>query len=272
MKVLGIISDHRAFKSRSPGMHNHVIKQLGLQAVYVPFNVSPDRVGQAVEGVRALGIAGMNVTVPYKEQVIPFLDECSPEAEAMGAVNTIVNHDGRLSGHNTDVTGLMETLETMDLNPANRQALVIGAGGVARACVYALKKMGAERITVAGRDLEKTAAMAGPAGAVPMLLSGLACAPVNASMIINAASVSSPDEAPELATMIQRIALSDCRMVMDLNYGRTVNMWRDLAERNGSKFVDGLPLLARQACHSFRLWTGEKVEAKMFIDALEATG
>ena len=110
MKVLGIISDHRAFKSRSPFLHNTVMKNIGLDGLYVPLNVAEPRLEAAVKGLGALGFTGANVTVPYKEAVLPFLDGLSEEARQIGAVNTIVCEEDRLTGHNTDAAGCTDAL------------------------------------------------------------------------------------------------------------------------------------------------------------------
>ena len=153
MKLFGIISDHRALKSRSPALHNTVMKKIGLDGLYLPLNVAEPRLDAALRGLQALGFTGANVTVPYKEAVIPFLDHLSEEARQIGAVNTIVVEDTRLSGHNTDAAGCLDALDQSGFDPAGRTALVLGNGGAARAVICALKQSGAGDITVAGRRL-----------------------------------------------------------------------------------------------------------------------
>ena len=138
-------------------MHNAAYAALGLDWAYVPLPVPPERVGDAVRGLAALGFAGANVTVPHKQAVTPFLDELTPVAQAVGAVNTIVvRPDGSLLGDNTDGVGFMADLRTQTANRKSQiaRALVIGAGGAARAVVYALVEAGAT-VAVANRTLDK---------------------------------------------------------------------------------------------------------------------
>ena len=152
-RVYGIIGwpvEH----SRSPLMQNAAFRSLGLDSVYVPFAVPPEQLAQAVQGLRALGVAGWNVTIPHKIAIIPLLDELSPEALQAGAVNTVLNQAGRLIGYNTDGAGLLIALEReLDCRVAGVRVAVLGAGGAARGAVAALANAGAARITVVNRTL-----------------------------------------------------------------------------------------------------------------------
>jgi shikimate dehydrogenase len=140
-------------------MHNAAFAALGLDWRYVPLPVDPAQpgaVGDAVRGMRALGLAGINVTVPHKQAVLPFLDHIAPAAQAMRAVNTIiVAADGSLTGDNTDAPGFIADLRAHGVEPAGRHVLVLGAGGSARAIVYGLAQAGAHHITVANRSVER---------------------------------------------------------------------------------------------------------------------
>ena len=269
MKLFGVISDERAFKSKSPAMHNAVLREYGPPGVYVPFPVKPDRVGEAVRGLLALGASGANVTVPYKETVIPFLDGLSPEAQSIGAVNTIVPGPDRLIGHNTDAAGFLDALTLAGFNPKGQTALVIGAGGAAKAVVYALKNAGASRVILAGRRETQVADTARPFGAEPRDLTWLAQNSIETPLLVNATSVSSFEESPTLAALAESLDMPGLKLVMDLNYGRPENFWRSRAQRLGAAFQDGLPMLALQARKSYILWTGREVGAEVFIKALE---
>ncbi|MCA9530809.1 MAG: shikimate dehydrogenase (NADP+), partial [Myxococcales bacterium] len=119
--------------SRSPAMHNAALAAVGLDATYVPFAVRPDALGRAVEGVRALGIRGVNVTLPHKQAIVPLLDELDEAARAIGAVNTVSHERGRLLGSNTDAPGLVRALEAAGVRAAGARVVVLGAGGAARA-------------------------------------------------------------------------------------------------------------------------------------------
>ncbi|MEW5723030.1 MAG: shikimate dehydrogenase [Thermodesulfobacteriota bacterium] len=268
LKVFGLLSDHRAFNSKSPAMHNAVLRRCGLEGVYLPFRVEPVFLDEAVAGLRALGLAGANVTVPYKEAVLPFLDGLAPEAEAIGAVNTIVIEAGELIGHNTDAAGFLEALTGVGFEPAGASAVVLGAGGAAKAVAWALVQAGAGRVVMAGRDPDRTAATARRLGVHPADLASCLDGILKTDLLVNATSVSGPAEDPDLARRIEGTRLSGCRLVFDLNYGREPNMWRDLAAANRTAFEDGLFMLAHQARLAFRLWTGLDVEAREFAAAL----
>jgi len=269
MKIFGILSDERAFKSKSPAMHNRVLRQRGIDGVYVPFSVEPDQIGEAIRGLKALKIAGANVTVPHKEAVRPHLDELSAEAAAIGAVNTIVRDRARLIGHNTDAAGFTDALAEAGFEAAGRTALVIGTGGAARAVLFSLGRMGPARMTLAGRNQARTTELAARTGASPASLESLPGQPLEAELVINCTSASSETESPELAGLARRLDLSGCRLIFDLNYGREVNFWQDLAWECGATFSDGLSMLSHQARRSFFLWTGLVVEAREFLAALE---
>lgn len=268
MKVFCILSDERAFKSKSPFMHTEVLRRTGIAGVYVPFCVRPEQVGEAVRGLRALQVAGANVTVPYKESVMPYLDALADEAAAIGAVNTIVPLGERLIGHNTDMGGFMDMLAGEKFVTRDRTALVVGTGGAAKAILYALKKLGAARVILAGRDGTRTGRLAGLTGAEPMTLASLPDGPVEADLIVNATSASAPNEAPELAALVQVLDARGWELVVDVNYSRTENFWKDKAHRASASFVDGLPMLAYQARRSFSLWTGVDVDPEIFIEIL----
>jgi shikimate dehydrogenase len=268
MKVFCILSDERAFRSKSPAMHTEVLRRLGIDGVYVPFMVDQDRVGEAVAGLRALRVSGANVTVPYKEAVVSHVDVLSDAARSIGAVNTIVISNDELHGHNTDAPGFMDALAGSGFDPAGKSAILFGTGGAARAVLFALARAGARRVTVAGRDESRTTALAERFKATPAVLRSLAGRSPDAELVINATTVSDPKESPETAEILGRIDLPACEFVADLNYGRRTNIWEDLAARRGARFVDGLPMLAHQARRSFGLWTGIDAKVRFFEEAL----
>ena len=158
-KVIGIIGDPVAH-SRSPAMHNAALEALQLDAVYVPFHVSPTRLRDVVRPVRALGIAGLNVTVPHKERIVSMRDGTTARATLIGAVNTIYWRGDTLLGDNTDATGFLRALRDAGFRARRRRALVIGAGGAARAVVAALHETGAKRILVVNRSAARRRALA----------------------------------------------------------------------------------------------------------------
>jgi len=129
MKVFCIISDERAHRLKSPAIFTTVLKDMGIKGSYVPFQVAPDDVGQALQSLRILNIAGANVTVPYKEAVIPHLDILSEGANIIGAINTIVRNGNELKGYNTNAIGFMDALNEVEFDAEGASALVFGTGG-----------------------------------------------------------------------------------------------------------------------------------------------
>lgn len=269
MKVFCILSDERAWRSKSPAMHSAVLRSHGIDGVYVPFRVEPDRVEQAVKGLAALNIAGANVTVPYKEAVMPHLDAISEEASAIAAVNTITNVDGRLTGHNTDAAGFIDAILARKPQFTAGSAVIFGAGGAAKAVGYAVKTWGAEKVAIAARDVSKARSIADNIGAEAIDLQTAIQEWTEPKLVVNCTSVSTDAESPALAASIEAWAPAGCEMVVDINYGRQDTFWERLARRAGAEFMDGLPMLAHQAARSFRLWTGIDATASEFVQALE---
>ena len=268
-KVFCIISDQRVFRSKSPQIFTHVIGRAGLKGAYVPFMVAPDNLGKAMESLRALNIAGANITAPFKETVLPYLDILSEGANIIGAVNTIVCKGDQLKGYNTNAIGIMDALNEVAFDVAGKRALVIGTGGAARAVVFILNWLRAESVTVAGRDEKKTGRLAEHFGCRPMSLQALGDAPLDQEIVVNATSVSGSDECGELSDIAACIHGDECRLVFDLNYGRRNNVWQTLADRWGVRFMVGLSTLAYQARRTFLLWTGQELPQEEFLNALE---
>jgi shikimate dehydrogenase len=245
------------------------MRRVGLNGVYVPFMVEMVHLGEAVKSLRVLNIAGANVTVPYKEAVIPYLDVLSEGANMVGAINTIARDGDRLKGYNTNAIGFMDTLEALGFDPADRTALVFGTGGVAKAVVFILNWLRAASILVVGRNLEKASLMVDRLGGETLASESLIERTVRADIVINATTVSAAHESPSFAALIEKVVVRECHFVLDLNYGRSRNIWQDFAQRNGARFEDGLSTLAHQARRSFALWTGIQVEPSEFLKALD---
>jgi shikimate dehydrogenase len=269
MKVFCILSDERAFHSRSPAMFSTVLRRQGVNAVYVPFMVRPERLGQALEGLKVLNIAGANVTAPFKETIIPFLDGLSEGARFIGAINTIVRDGDRLKGYNTNAIGIMDAMRSAGFNVEDKTALIFGTGGAARTVAFILTWLRAREVWVIGRNIARAreiVAQFGGRGMEPSLLAGL---PLPAQILINATSVSSPEEAPDLAGLVERLELRACELIMDLNYGRRRNFWQEKALALKVGFLDGLSPLAFQARRTLQLWTGIQIPPEEFINALQ---
>jgi shikimate dehydrogenase len=276
--------------SLSPRMHNAAYAALGLSWIYVPLPVPPERLGDAVRGVAALGFAGANVTVPHKAAVVPLMDELTPIAAAIGAVNTItVRPDGTLLGDNTDGGGLMRDLAEHGVEVGQRMAadrplrsekpdvtaplhhpvtaspchrvIVLGAGGAARAVVYALAQAGVE-LTIVNRTLDKAQALCQTMGAalpgaadrlhaaLPQALPALAA---EAELIVNTTSLGlhAGDPLPWDAAIPFRRG----QVVYDLIYNRPTELLA-LARAQGATAIAGLGMLIHQGALSAAQWTG----------------
>ncbi len=267
-KVFCIISNQRVFRSRSPSLFTRILNRTGINGAYVPFMVQENNIGKALESLSVLNIAGANITAPFKEKVLPYLDVLSEGANIIGAVNTIVCKDGGLKGYNTNAIGIMDALNDVKFEIAGKRALVIGTGGAARAVVFILNWLRAQSITITGRDREKTLRLAEHFGGSPMRLEALANVSLPVDLVINATSISSPDESEQLADFADNMNVDGCQMVFDLNYGARKNIWKKLAEKSDCRFMDGLSALAFQARRTFLLWTGRDVPQNEFVSAL----
>ncbi len=255
-KVVGLFG-YPVEHSFSPAMHNAAFEHLGLDYCYVTFPVPPERVGDAVNAVRALSLGGVNVTVPHKEKVIPFLDEVSEEASFIGAVNTITNNGGRLTGYNTDGRGFMQSFAEAGIRAQDKKVLILGAGGASRAVGYYLCK---EASAVYLHDLD-----AGKAGSLVHHLNALRGNALFADgsavknneffsgidIVINATPLGlKPDDPlPVDIALINRK-----QVVCDLIYRETA-LLRE-ASGVGCKTLDGLGMLLWQGAFAFELWTG----------------
>ena len=235
MKVFCILSDERAFQSKSPLLYSAVMQRLGIKGTYVPFKVAPEHLGEAIHSLRILNIAGANVTVPYKEAVTAYLDAFSEGADMIGATNTIVRQGDTLKGYNTNAIGFMDAMKEAHYDVSGKSALVFGNGGMAKAVVFILNWLQADTIYIAGRSKEKTRGIIEKIGGEALPLETVADRPVDADIVINTTSVSATEEAPELAQMVSKLEIPRCRLLMDLNYGRNQSFWEHYLSKNPTK-------------------------------------
>lgn len=255
--------------SVSPAMHNAAFAALGLPWRYTLIPVAPDRLEQELAELKAGGFRGVNVTVPHKQSVMPYLDETSEAARAIGAVNTIILRDGRLIGHNTDADGFWRALREAGYEPAGKSALVLGAGGAARAVVYALAR-GGSRVSVwnrtAGRarglalDLQKV----GLTLSVVARLSDLELADVD--LLVNATSIGMwphEDASPWPATL----PIGAHWTVFDLIYNPMETRLLAQAAAAGARTIGGLAMLVHQGALAFELWTGKSPPTDVMLAA-----
>lgn len=262
-KLLCLLGDPVAH-SLSPTLHNCLIKRLNIDARYLAFRVAPQNLTQAVQGLKALGALGFNVTVPHKRQVLSLLDEVSPEAQSLGAVNTVVCRDGKLVGHNTDWIGFLHPLKHINLK--GRTALILGAGGAANAVVYALIRSNIGRIAIANRTPDQAARLVEHAR-VSLRFEGVEALPLEArslgpylegsALLINATSAGMWPKVRE--TPLAANALNGGLTVYDLVYNPLETRLLREAKAAGARVIDGLDMFIGQGVAAFTLWTGVDV-------------
>ncbi len=244
-------------------MHNAAFRVAGIQAVYEARQVLPGELAEAVASLRAPEMLGANLSLPHKETVLPLLDELTPAARAIGAVNTIINRGGVLVGDNTDAPGFLAALRSAG-DGGQGAAVVLGAGGAARAAVWALRSQG-RQVYVVNRTHEKAVALTGELG-------GVACAPSEVPwpevrLLVNASSVGL--DAPEQSPLPGIPALAPGSLVYDMVYKPAeTRLMRD-ARAAGLRAENGLTMLAQQARLAFLAWTGADVPTEVFLKALE---
>jgi shikimate dehydrogenase len=272
--ILGWPVDHSA----SPAMHNAAFAHFGIDAVYVPFPVAPEGLASGVAGLRALGVRGVNVTVPHKEAILPLLDAVEADARALGAVNTIVRDGDRLVGSNTDGPGLVRSLGEAGVDVKGRRVTVLGAGGAARASVVGLARAGAARIVVAARRPDQ-------ADAIRRALQPTICdTPIDAcamdtdlaarfaatDLLVQATSATLGDTptAQSFTSALPLDALPAKAAVVDLVYKPLETTLLHAARARGLQGVDGLGMLLHQGALAFERWTGHPAPVDVMRRAL----
>ena len=261
-RVVAIIGDP-VEHTLSPAMHNAGFAALGLDYLYVALRVRPADLRRALLGVRTLGLAGLNVTVPHKQAILPLLDRLSPAARAIGAVNTVVLDGDDLVGHNTDAEGFLRAIRRLGFRGRGKSALLLGAGGSARAVAWALAEEGVRTLTILNRDITRAKQLAGKIRrqeGISTLAGSLACAedPAiagGAGIVVNCTSLGLDGvSSPRVAF---RLTPATC-LFYDLVYGRRPTPFVRAALRHGRKASDGRSMLLEQAGLAFSLWTGRK--------------
>jgi shikimate dehydrogenase len=238
--------------SLSPVMHNAAFRSLGLDWVYLLWPVPPEELASAVAGLRTLGAAGANVTMPHKESVAGHLDDLSGDAKTAGAVNTIQRTGSGLVGHNTDIDGFRRLLvNDAGFHPRGKRVLILGAGGAARAVVVALGELDAADIKVAGRSEERARGVASLGSADAVAWADASDAAGEADLIVNATPLGMAGENP-----IPSARWRSEQCVVDLVYSPPVTPLIAAARGAGADAWGGLGMLVNQAAASFRIWTG----------------
>ncbi|MBF0474035.1 MAG: shikimate dehydrogenase [Nitrospirae bacterium] len=249
--------------SLSPKMHNAGFAQLNLDYCYLPFLVKPEDLKDAVNGIRAMGFAGVNLTIPHKEMVIKLLDETDKEAQFIGAVNTIVNMNGHLKGYNTDGRGFIKSLEEQGINLSDKTVLVIGAGGASKGiCYYLAQKV--KKLIIYNRSIDRRDA----------LIESLC----NLNPVFPCYELSDADSCDIIINTTPLGLKSDDPLPIDSKYIRKNHIVCDLifsdtnllqaARQARAKTISGHGMLLWQGIYAFELWTGVKAPVDIMREAV----
>ncbi|UCD85104.1 MAG: shikimate dehydrogenase [Deltaproteobacteria bacterium] len=260
--------------SLSPALHNAAFKELGLNYIYLAFQV--EDLVKAVAGIRALGIKGVSVTIPHKVQVMEYLDEIDDTAREIGAINTILNVNGRLEGYNSDSSGALKALEDAGVSFAGKRILILGSGGAARAVAFGLAFHSSinlisilgiveDELKSLGKDLSKKGG--------PDINTGLLSEPVlkntisDAEVVINCTPLGMHPEVDR--SVIPPDILQKGQVVFDVVYNPLKTKLLREAEEAGCRIVPGIEMFINQAATQFELWTGEKAPVGVMREVVE---
>ncbi len=276
-KLIGLIG-HPIRHSYSPFIHNVAFQINELDYIYLPFDVIPDNLESALKGMVSLDIQGFNVTVPHKEKIIDLLDELSEEAAIIGAVNTVLNDHGKLKGYNTDVHGIIETLNPYKDEIADSCISIIGAGGAARALIFTLiRHFKPKEILIINRTEQRAHTLQNYFSEKmkfenftvkelfpPDLVDDLK----KSKLVVNATSIGMHPQVKDTPINIKESFTKD-QIVFDMVYNPTETQFLKLAKESGATVLTGLTMLVHQAAHAYELWTGEKLPVAEVSRSLE---
>lgn len=274
-KLYGILG-HPVSHSLSPSMHNNAFEKLGLDYVYLAFDITPGKLGEAVRGIKSLGIKGVNITIPHKQTIVNLVDEIDDDAMLVGAVNTVKNDDGKLVGYNTDVGGFLRAIkDDFGFIPTGKKSILIGAGGAARAVIVGLCNSKASEIVIINRTVSKAEDLAAEFGHHFPKIKFRALSLGNQNeiinemrkceLLVNSSSAGMKGENP-LNLPLGVLPRGAC--VYDLVYDPLVTPLvrdaRDLRLNTQS----GVSMLLYQGVDAFEIWTGRKAPVEEMKKAL----
>lgn len=274
-KLMGIIGSPIRH-SKSPDMHNHSFEKLGLDYVYMAFDIEEGLVKEGVEAMRTLKAEGFNVTMPHKEKVMEFLDVISTDAKIIGSVNTVVNNNGKLIGYNTDGRGFIKSLEKEGVNFQDEKIVIIGAGGACRSIAIQLALHGAGEFIICNRTLKRGEDIVntinkeignGKARAFEIDDNILKEELRNAKILINTTSIGMKDSIGKSPIRDNNIFHKDL-FVADIIYEPSKTKFLSQAEKAGCKTMNGINMLLYQGALAFKLWTGKDMPVEYIKEIL----
>jgi shikimate dehydrogenase len=264
--------------SISPSLHNNGFRDLGLNAVYLMLETKEKNLEEYINSLKTIGFSGWNVTIPYKESIIPYLNGFSSLARASGAVNTVLNRRGRLTGYNTDVIGFQRQVEESGINVKDKRAVVIGAGGAARAVIAALIQLSLADITIINRTVENAEELAKLFREENSEQNFDFCSLEEqeyaevlkaADLVVDTTPVGMYSNNIKNKVVINPEYLHEDQLVIDLVYNPLKTEILKEAEKRGAQIGNGLPTLIYQAEASFKLWTKEMPPKKKWYQIAE---
>ena len=273
---IGVIG-HPIGHTKSPVFQQAGLDELGIDETFEAWDVKPEELEAKAATFRAKGFLAGCVTLPHKQAVIPIVDELTEAAEAVGAVNWIFNRDGKLVGHNTDSTGFLRGLkEKAGFDPKGVDAVVFGAGGAARAIVYALKTSGVARLTIANRTVETAQALASEFSegrfkptAIGMSRDELSNYVPYSTLLVNTTSLGMAGGPAELATPVTADMISADAMGYDAVYAPPMTKFLTEVEEAGGTSAGGMTMLVFQGIEGFEMATGKTAPVDTMFSAIE---
>lgn len=258
-KLYGLIG-YPVEHSMSPIMHNACFREFGMMHVYHAFNVHPDHLEKAIVGMKALGVAGFNVTIPHKINCMKYLDKIDELAMKIGAVNTVVNENGKLIGYNTDGLGFVKALKDEACETlTNKKILIIGAGGAARGIYMTLADSGVERIDIANRTIHRADEIISDCSdsvqSTSLSLQQAECALKNYDIIINTTSIGMYPHINEMPISLDH--LGEKKIVCDIIYNPLETKFLKEAKKRGALIQNGLGMFVYQGALAFEKWQGK---------------
>jgi len=264
-KLLGIIG-YPIKHSLSPMLHTALARKYGLNFVYLAFEILPERFHFIKDIILTLNIRGLNVTIPYKERIIPYLDEIDKLAGYIGAVNTVINKDGKLIGYNTDIYGFTKSLEGVDIE--NEEAFVIGCGGVSKAIICGLEELGIKKVYIFDIDKDKMVHMKRQFHDFVVLVEQKEIDKIvpEVKMVVNATPLGMKEGDP---SPVNLKLLNKQHIIYDVVYNRRTEFVNYATQIGCKQVIDGIPMFVYQAEESFFLWTGIKPDTKFIFNLVK---
>lgn len=266
--------------SISPKMHNTAFQELGIDAVYLAFEVDEKNLATSIQAIRSLNMLGVNLSMPHKTAAVAFMDELSPTAELTGAINTVVNLDGRLIGHTTDGTGFMASLQELSINPIGQEITILGGGGAAVAIIAQAALDGVKTINVGLRNLSSKEMLRNKLGQIAQQTKceinvfdmekqeALSQVLKQSVLLINATNMGMHPQVKESPIKDPNLLRADLA-VYDIIYNPRETLLLKQAKAVGAKTCNGLPMLVHQGAEAFKLWTGQTMPVEKIKKIVE---